>query len=438
MAKKNKEKEITVGGFIQHPDTEALPDVIMQLPQLFYYDTYQWTIAVNSAKTWDWTRRKALYDMYESCMLDSHLLAIIEQRRVAMSKFPIHFVRNGEPDEAINVQIRAPWFRSFLKSLLDEKLYGFAAYQFVRREDGWISYTQIDNRHIQPHTKEVLQLPTDATGVPLEDFGNTLFVGSGENIGILATAVPWVLWKRQSVGDWVQFSQIFGMPIREYTYSAGDEKSRQQLIQDAMTQGANAVYIHPDTSSLKLSESGNKSGSAELYKSLRDTCNEELSLLVLGNTLTSTSADHGTQALGTVHEQQKNEINEDDRGFVLDVLNYFMTDIFKNLGINTDGGEFVYKEDKKIDPYAQINIVTQLHNMGLPMSDDYLYETFNIEKPTDYEQQKKAKEELKTAMQKAMSEQNMNAQNISATAQRAFGFFGNARLNKAGDENLDW
>lgn len=32
---------------------------------------------------------------------------------------------------------------------------------------------------------------------------------------------------------------------------------------------------------------------------------------------------------------------------------------------------FCYKEDKKIDPYAQINIVTQLHNMGLPIDDPF-------------------------------------------------------------------
>ncbi|MCQ2199762.1 MAG: hypothetical protein MJZ19_08610 [Paludibacteraceae bacterium] len=34
---------------------------------------------------------------------------------------------------------------------------------------------------------------------------------------------------------------------------------------------------------------------------------------------------------------------------------------------------FRYKEDKKIDPYAQINIVTQIHNIGLPIDDPFWY-----------------------------------------------------------------
>ena len=36
----------------------------------------------------------------------------------------------------------------------------------------------------------------------------------------------------------------------------------------------------------------------------------------------------------------------------------------------------------------------QLKNMGLPISDDYLYETYGIEKPKNYEELKKAKAAL--------------------------------------------
>ena len=447
MAKKNKEtKKIEQGGFIQH-NGKALPDVIMQLPRLFYLDTYQWTQAVNAAKKWDFTRRKELYDMYESAMLDSHLYGTMRQRRIAISQFPIEFVNDkGEVDENIMVQIQSPWFREFLKSLLDVWAYGFAAYQFWIDEEGFIQFTNIDKRHIQPFTKEVLKMSNSLKGVPLDSFENTLFLGDPSDIGALATVVPWVIWKRQSVSDWIQFSQVFGMPIREYIYSAGDEQTRQQLIDDATQQGANAIYIHPDGSDMKLIVSGNKSGSSELYKTLRDTCNEEISLLILGNTLTSTSAAHGTQALGTVHEEQQDMISLDDRGYVLDVLNYHMTDIFANLGIVTKGGHFRYKEDRKIDPYAQINIVTQLHNMGLPMDDEYLYATFNIDKPKGYEAQKKAKEELKQAMQKSLQnpskeeeeEENGNdpKKGLTNMQKRALGFFDQA--HKTVGEDTDW
>lgn len=104
---------------------------------------------------------------------------------------------------------------------------------------------------------------------------------------------------------------------------------------------------------------------------------------------------------------------------------------------------FRYKEDKKIDPYAQINIVTQIHNIGLPIDDDYLYETFNIDKPKDYEAQKKAKEELKVAMQKATEATKENEDDNEQTSKptniqkRALGFFDTV-LVTGGDLNTDW
>lgn len=440
MAKSKKDKKITQGGFIQHGGGK-MPDVIMQMPHLFYLDISMWISAVNNAKRWDFTRRRQLFDMYESVMLDSHLLGTMRQRRIAISQFPVEFVdKNGEVDKTVMDQIKAPWFRDFLKSLLDVWAWGFSAYQFWKDEDGFIQFTNIDKRHIQPHTRQILRLSSDLTGEPLENFQNTLFIGDPSDIGALASLVPWILWKRQSVGDWVQFSQIFGMPIREYVYSAGDEQTRQQLIDDALQQGANAVYIHPDDADMRLIESGNKSGSSELYKTLRDTCNEEISYQVLGNTLTSTSATHGTQALGTVHEEQQDMISLDDRGYVLDVLNYYMTDIFANLGINTEGGEFRYKEDKKTDPSTQINIVTQLHSLGLPMDDDYLYETFNITKPKNYNEQKKAQEKLKQALQKSLQnpkKEEDDEKKLTNIQKRALGFFGQAHKT-VGDANTDW
>lgn len=39
-------------------------------------------------------------------------------------------------------------------------------------------------------------------------------------------------------------------------------------------------------------------------------------------------------------------LKADDRDFILDVLNYNMTDIFNALCVNTEGGEFVYVKNR--------------------------------------------------------------------------------------------
>lgn len=66
------------------------------------------------------------------------------------------------------------------------------------------------------------------------------------------------------------------------------------------------------------------------------------------------------------------------------------------------GGEFCFPEKKELDPTAKINILTQLRaGFNLPVDDDYLYEEFGIEKPANYEQVKKEREDERTRKEAA-------------------------------------
>ena len=136
---------------------------------------------------------------------------------------------------------------------------------------------------------------------------------------------------------------------------------------------------------MQIHESGQKSGTNDLYERFTGACNDEMSIAILGNTLTTKSDTNGTQALGTVQAKEQMKITEDDVQFILDLLNYNMTEIFAALGVNTENGEFVRVEPKYYDKQVQINVVSKLKELGLPMSDDYLYETFDIEKPDNYD-----------------------------------------------------
>lgn len=395
-----KQRNITSGGITQQQGLRSdytRLDIILQSPELFHFDIRSYMSSLTSAKAIDCYSRARLYDMYESALLDLHLTGVINKRLVGVSRIPIEFRRDGAPDNKVNVHLRSPWFRSFVKDVLWSKFWGFSLFQFYKDGD-WISYDLIDRKHYDPVRKEILRYETDNSGIPLEEFRNMLYVGDGpRELGLLAKILPMVLYKRGDIGDWAQFCQVFGIPIREYTYDAGDEQARQRLLQDARNQGANAVYIHPKDSALNLIEAANKSGTVDLYERFKDACNTEISIGVLGNTLTTDSKANGTQALGIVHQDEENQLKEDDRDFILDVLNFDMADIFASLGINTAGGKFVYVKSRNIRKAEQITIVRELDSMGLPISDDYLYETFEIDRPKDYEQRKKEIAERKEA-----------------------------------------
>lgn len=431
-----KKRQITSGGITQLSEERTRLDIILQSPEIFHFDISSYMRALESASAIDCYSRSRLYDMYASALLDLHLSGIIDKRLIGVSRIPIEFRRDGKPDDSVNVHLKSPWFRRFVKDVLWSRFWGFSLFQFYRDDKGWINYDLIDRKHYDPVRREILRYETDQSGMPIECFSNILYVGDGDReLGKLAKIVPMVLYKRGNMGDWAEFCQVFGMPIREYTYDAGDEEARKRLLQDAKRQGGNAVYIHPKESTLNLIDSANKSGTVDLYERFANMCNTEMSIAVLGNTLTTDAKSTGTQALGKVHQDEEEQMKEDDRDFILDVLNYDMSEIFQALGVNTAGGEFTYVVSKKVDKTIQINVVEKLSNMGLPISDDYLYETFEVDKPEDYDSRKA---ELEAERQARMAAQTAFEQRLSGIQEgdekpknstlvnRLRGFFGKA------------
>ena len=380
-------KEITSAGASDILPGQQSPTIILQSPELFHFNIARYMASLQSASAIDFFNRTELYDIYHSILTtDGHLSGIVQKRLSAVARERFEFQRDGKPVDEVNEQIMSPWFRSFIKDAVSSKLWGFTLCQFKRDERGWITYDLIDRKHFDPVHRLVLLYETDVTGVPLDAFSNCLVIcDEPRGLGSLATCAPYALYTRGNLGDWAQFCQIFGMPIREYTYAAGDEDARKRLLEDARKQGANAVYIHPEGSGMELHEASGKSGTNDLYERFTANCNDEMSIAILGNTLTTKSSENGTQALGTVQAKEQMKITEDDVQFILDLLNYDMADIFAALGVNTEGSEFVRVEQKFQDKQVQINVVSKLKEMGLPMSDDYLYKTFDVEKPDDYD-----------------------------------------------------
>lgn len=401
--KKNSPKQgkIIQGGMLV-PQGMRQPDIVLQMPEIFMFDMNAYMQSVKAARGIDFSNRARLYDMYDSASLDLHLSGVIAKRMRGVTKIPIEFRRNGVPDDAINNQIKSPWFKQLRKDLVMSEFWGFTLVQFYLNDDGDIRYDLINRKHYDPIHRKLLKYQGSMDGVPIDDFPDMLFVGSERDLGIYAELLPAVLYKRGDMSDWAQFCNIFGMPIREYTYDAGDEDARRRVIADARRQGANAAYIHPKESELKLVEAGNKTGSSDLYRTFAEYWDSKMSIRVLGNTLTTDAKSTGTQALGSVHKEEEDEMNSDDRDFILDILNYDMRPIFASLGFNVEGGEFVYAKKDKINPAQQIDIVQKLSSMGLPIDDDYLYETFCVAKPDNYKQLKEEKEAAKAALREQL------------------------------------
>lgn len=385
MSRKKNTKPITSGGLFHQPaggNTLLLTQATRWNRDISHYQR-----AVTEAERVDFPNRVRLYDLYDTILLDTHLSSVLEKRKSAVLSSPIEFKRNGQPDERIGEMLESPWFLDFLDDLLDTQWWGHSLFQFYPDDSGWLTYQLVPRKHVDPVLRQIRRMQSDISGVSWDTYDGLLAVGKPHYIGQLVRDIPWVLYKRGDVADWAQFAELFGQPIREYTYNAGDDDARYNLVNDIFGGGAAAVFLHPEGSNLTLHEAGNKTGSSDLYKGLAAFCNNEISKHILGNTLTTEAGEKGTQALGTVQQKAEERLLEQDKRFVLNVLNYQMTDLFESFGIHTQGGRFSFVSPKNTNLSQRADILIKLNQLGLPLDHDQLYEEFGLNKPEDYAKQ---------------------------------------------------
>ena len=393
MSRKKKNRQITSGGFFNQPaggNTILITQAVRWNREIEHFQK-----AVNEADRIDFPNRVKLYDLYESILMDTHLTSVIGKRKSAVLSAKIEFNRNGSPDQTINDMLESPWFYEFLNDLLDTGHWGFSLFQFRKESDGWLGYDLIPRKHVEPVRQLILRMQTDIHGTRWDDYDDLLFVGKPRALGDLVKDIPWVLYKRGDVADWSQFAELFGQPIREYTYNAGDDSQRYNLINDIFDSGGASVFLHPEGSNLTLHDIGSKSGTSDLYKGLAQFCNQEISKHILGNTLTTEAGEKGTQALGSVQKKAEDLLLEQDKRFVMNVLNYQMTDLLESFGYHVRGGKFSFVSPKNTDPKSRVEIISKLSALGLPLDHGQLYEEFGLNMPKDYDRQMAEKREQK-------------------------------------------
>lgn len=383
MKKRRKYNKIQIQSNIQRAPLKpgAAPIIISQTLR-GGLDVGDYMAALKSIESVDLPSRYKLLDIIDEALTDAHLYAVIQKRKSAVLNSPIEFTRNGVPDDIIGEQLRSPWFQRLLNDVLDIEQFGNTLLQF-RREGEWLDYDLIPRKHYCPIRRIILQRQTDITGESFDSFSDLVLLGDPRDLGLLAKAALYVIYKRNALSDFAQFVELYGHPLKEGTYNAYDAEVRKKLANDLYESGGSSVVVHPEGTNLTIHDASNKNATGQLYEGFMQFCNDELSKLELGNTLTTEVGEKGTQALGTVHQAGEDKITQLSKQLVLNVLNYELTDIFTNLGFNTAGGEFTFANPQVKDLSARIQIDLQLKAMGLKIPESYLYETYGVPKPEE-------------------------------------------------------
>jgi hypothetical protein len=345
-------------------------------------DIQTWRIALMNAEG-IYQQRNDLFTLYDEILLDGHLSAVIEKRISRITNAAMSFRIKDKPVEEIEKLMRTSAWETLLRESLNARFWGHSLIELNFSNPGENqnnSTILINRRYVKPRFELVTRNAHDMNGIKYTEspyVERTIEVGGAEDLGILLKCCPHVIFKRGAFGDWIEFAEVFGMPLRWATYQ--NEQSRE-ILNEALAKAGSAGYVvAPEGSKIEFQSPTGNSGN-DIFSSLRSALNEEISVTVLGNTMTTTEAKSSGYAQSLTHGQEQSEVHADDKAYILRVLNEKLIPYLARIGYQTEGGEFSFIENERMSLKDRLDIALKVADK-VNVGDSYWYETFGIPRP---------------------------------------------------------
>lgn len=352
--------------------------------------------------------RVRLYDLYDDVLLDGHLTGITEKRISAVKNKKLFFEdASGKRVNDMNALIKSEPFRDLIKKLIESKYWGLSGVEFI--PGATFKWKEIPRKHIKPQLKIIAKEQFGEEGFQYQDNPFVWIIGDEKDLGLLLKCAPYAIWKRGNLADWSQYIEIFGQPVRIVKYDAHDVKTKMELQQVLDDSGSSLALMIPKQADFDMKDGKTSNGDGKLQDTHKRAMNDEMSVIILGATETTTSSSSSGYAQSETHSEQQLEVTKDDIMFVENMINSpEFINILASYNYPIAGGRFVFHQELDLNKLKARKDIDLAISAKVPIGDDYWYQTYGIPKPDNYEELKQEMEE-EAALSKAaklLSNQN--------------------------------
>lgn len=296
-------------------------------------------------------------------------------------------------------------FEEIIEALVDGYLCGHEVLQWewVMTADGWMPRcaTLLTARHYGYPSIEDTEdrLMLDRTGgrrgtLELEDFPEHNFLiavnrahgGHPTVAAPLRALLPYWMAVKFGLRWMMDYTQIYGVPFR---HGKAADKKAQAAMAAAFSKMASRGYIitEPGSEVVPLA-GGNSSGQSLPQRELIKLANEECDIFILGQTLTSSQGDKGSQALGTVHMGVRQDVIVGLCDWIGAVLTRQLAPaiLYWNFRENAPEAPGIWAEwPEEINQKERSEILENLKGADFKMGRDWGYQYMGIPMPAEGE-----------------------------------------------------
>lgn len=386
------------------PKNVVINDMTLVAPNRNRKDAANLKASIERAESVYTPNRTQLYDLYHDVLtIDGHLSGIIEKRTDAVKNKTIRFVdKNGKKVDAYDDLIESEKFARLIELIMESKYWGVSGIQFIVGNE--FDFVEIPRKHIRPEKGIITRSQYDYNGTDYTQDKFINVIGNPKDLGKLLQCSLYALYKRSGFGDFAQYVELFGQPVRIIYYDAYDTQTKQELRKILNESGGSLAMMVPKQAKFEMLDGKTSNGTGELQTRLIGACNDEMSIAILGNTETSKSSQSSGYAQSKTHEEQQLQITKSDLKFVAKKLNQkWFKDVLAAYGLPIDGN-FEFEKELDLDKLKTRLEIDKEVSSKVPVADDYWYETYGIPKPDNYDELKAKQEAEKVAQQQAMQQ----------------------------------
>jgi phage gp29-like protein len=276
--------------------------------------------------------------LYDEIERDNFAYSLIQKRKNAViARDWVVDPASDDPQDVAAAEfveecLKAINFDKLCEDLMDAIVKGFATVELIWGvRDGKIiieRYLPINQRRIMFDADRKPRLVTmtnrlDGEELPDRKFAVHRFgdkIGNPYGLG-MGTRLFWpVFFKREGIASWMVFLEKFASPTAMGEYKPGMAPADQETLLDSLSAIAQQTAITvPEGSNVSLLEAA-RSGGADTYKLNLDFMNMEMSVAMLGETLSTTMGDNGARAASETHNDVRQELTDGDCDLLSDTL----------------------------------------------------------------------------------------------------------------------
>lgn len=372
--------------------TQYMVDLIRRNKTIWRKEINDWQRARMLRRSQENPQNYLLQEVYDDTMMDGQLTGITENRTFRTTNKDFIFVdKEGKKDDTCTEFIKEKtWFEDFIKYTHESVYYGTSLIWIKEFDKGEIkSVERIEKGNVIPEKGIIVGDVHHDKGLYYHNFPELLMeVQMYDQYGILEKATPYTILKRHSWGSWDEFEELFGVPIRIAKIASQSEQVKTEVAGWLEDMGSASYAVVPLGTEIDIKENSKGDAFNVFFQKIK-ACREELSMLVLHQTMTTENG--GSKAQGTVHENTLNELVYADEKKILSILNNKLIPVMKAHGYSIPEGYKISVAQTK-DPIEQIGIDSVFLNAGYILPASYISEVYG----TEIEQMPSANENLPT------------------------------------------